>query len=708
MTLMPSTTTSARPVRALLATALSMTVAGGMLTLTATPAAAYDMRYEKNNSWAYTDAHRPTKITIDQAGDVPVGSWKDDRGRKHTARAYFTFDISRYRGAEIESAVFSVKETSVVDCTKWPGVELWRTAAYSATSSWAKPPAEVAKLDTATLPAGAGCPAPYVEWNAVEGLRQAVAEGASTLTLALRLPAGAEADPTLGRRYASAAGISIDYNHRPGVPTEQQTSGTPCTTAEPYQFERGGDLALSAILHDQDENSGGGTDLLTTTFALWPVDEPSARVERTGNGRDGERASVIFNRDTLTHDRVYAWQVRAADSRATGGWSGLCYFRTDFQGPATAPIVSSTDFPADGTWHPALPGQFTFDAGAAADAIAFRYRLDGGLETTVSADRPGGTATVTITPNAGPRSLTVVSVDAAGNRSPEARYEFRASDVAPIVTGRLTEVGVPTTFTVAPQMPGVVRYRFSLDGDPEQTVQAEADGTATFTVTATRAGSRTLSVTSVTADGVTATATRNFQLTTAPKISATVYQQGATSGGQGVPGVFTFTPRQSDVVSYRYRFGTVTSTVAAAADGTASVTWAPTKAGLTPLTVWSVDRDGTQSDSANFTFVVRDLLPSVQGLLYGPSEPVGGPGQAGDFLISSKVPGTTEFRYRFDDGPEQVIGADINGGAVVTWTPEQAGTHTLMVRTVLADGTVSQERAYTFLVAEAAEAESAR
>lgn len=204
----------------------------------------------------------------------------------------------------------------------------------------------------------------------------------------------------------------------------------------------------------------------------------------------------------------------------------------------------------------------------------------------------------------------VQSLDAAGNRSPEARYEFRASDVAPIVTGRLTEIGVPTTFTVQPQMPGVVRYRFQLDGDPEQTVEAAADGTATLTVTATRGGNRTLSVTSVTADGVTATTTSTFALSTAPKITATVYRQGATSGGPGVPGVFTFTPRQPDVVSYSYRFNTVTSTVAAAADGTASVTWTPTKAGLTMLTVSSIDRNGTQSTSTSFIFFVGNLPPS--------------------------------------------------------------------------------------------------
>ncbi|MEU4552703.1 hypothetical protein [Micromonospora violae] len=598
---------------------LSVAVAAGALTLTTGPAAANDVRYEPNNSWAYTDAHRPTKITIDQAGDVPVGSWKDDRGRRHTSRAYFTFDISRYRGADIEGAFLTAEETSAVDCTTRPGVELWRTAPYTAKSSWAKPPAQLAKLATATVPADADCPAPYVEWDAAEGLRQALAEGASTLTLALRLPAGAEADPTLSRRYASAVGISVDYNHPPGVPTDLQTSDKPCTTTEPYQLQLRDDVRLSAVLHDQNHQEDAGSDLLNTTFALWPVDEPAARVERTGFGHDGERDTAVFPSDTFTHDRVYAWQVRAADSRATGEWSGLCYFRTDFEGPAVAPIVTSTDFPTEG-WHPALPGQFTFDAAATPDAVGFRYQLDGGVVETVSADRAGGSATVTLSPDDGPHALVVSSLDAAGNRSPEATYEFRASDVAPTITGTLTEVGVPTTFTVQPQMPGVVRYRFQLDGDPEQTVEAAADGTATLTVTATRAGNRTLSVTSVTATGVTATAVRTFRLSTAPKISATVYQPGVTSGGPGIPGVFTFTPRQSDVVSYRYQFGTVTSTVAAAADGTASVTWAPTKAGLAPLTVWSVDRDGIQSDSASFLILVGNLPPS---------SPAGGSGQTG-------------------------------------------------------------------------------
>ncbi|SIQ57885.1 hypothetical protein [Micromonospora avicenniae] len=672
------------------------------------PALAYDVRYETNASWAYTDLHRPTKVYIDQTGDVPVGSWSDDRGRKHTSRAYFTFDITRYRSAVIELAKFSAEETSVVDCTKRPPVELWRTGPYTAGSSWAKPPVDLAKLATVTLPDIAGCPAPYVGWDATEGLRQALAEGASTLTLSLRLPTGLESDPALAHRYASTVGLSIDHNYPPGVPTDlETTSGKACTTAEPYQLVARRDPGPSALVHDADRNVSGGMDMLTGTFALWPVDEPDARTERTDYARDGERVVGQFSSDQFEHDRVYAWQVRAADSRATSDWSGVCYFRTDFQGPTSAPAVSSDDFPSGGENSPGLPGEVTFDAEGDTDAVGFGYRLNSVGEKTVAADRPGGSATVTITPRRGVNFLEVWSRDVSGNRSGTTRYDFVTYDVGPIVDGELSEIGVPTTFTVRPQMEGVVSYRFHLDDDPEQTVDAGADGTATLTVTATRGGYRTLTVTSVTVDGVSATSELDFRLLSEPKIAATVYEEYGIGGGQGVPGVFTFTPRLPDVVGYRYTFsGEEPKTVDAEADGTASVTWTPEVAGVTNLAVWSVSRDGTESDPATWYFNVRDLLPSVYGGLYGPYYPGGGPGQPGVFYFSSEVPETVEYRFRFDDGPEQGVGADDVGAAEVTWTPDQGGEHTLTVRGVTSDGTVSPERTYTFRVHDAPLVES--
>ncbi|MEU0076504.1 hypothetical protein ABZY58_01175 [Micromonospora tulbaghiae] len=687
--------------RSLLAAALSIVVAAGTVTATAAPAAAYDIRYERNTSWAWTDSHSPAKINIDRPGDVPVGTWTDAKGRPHTSRAYFTFDISRYRGADIESAKLDVKETAGADCTKRPKIELWRTAAYNTRSSWRKPPADLGLVDSRQLTDQIICPAPRVEFDAIEGLRQALAEGRSTLTLSLRLPADAERDPALARKYATTVGISIDYNFRPGVPTDLQTTdGTACTTTEPYQVTR--NPTLSGVVHDRDRNDGGGTDQLDVSFAAWPVDQPEARIERADYARDGERATGRYDQmypSPFEHDRTYAWQMRAKDSRATGEWSPVCYFRLDVRGPATAPTVTSTDFPDDRESHPALPGEFTFGANGATDAVRFGYSLNQLGEKTVGADRPGGSATVTLTPRPSINMLRVWSYDAAGNRSESTEYDFFARDVSPIVEGRLNEIGVPATFQLRPQMDGVVRYRYALDGDPERTVEAAADGSAAITVTATRGGFRTLTVTSVTAGGVEVTGSHEFFLPTEPKISATVYEEYGAGGGQGIPGVFTFTPRLPDTVSYRYRIAGEERTVEAEADGTASVTWTPTEAGWVDLAVWSVSRDGTESEPASWFFRVRDLRPAVSADPYRADWPTGGPGQPGEFRFTSEIPETVAFLYRFDDGAEQRV--ETGDRATVSWTPTEGGTHTLTVVGVTADGTRSPEQVWTFLVNDA-------
>ncbi|MET8524467.1 hypothetical protein [Micromonospora sp. NPDC005172] len=496
----------------MLAAALSTLAAVGMVVVsTATPAAAYDVRYEKNNSWAWTDSVQPKTINIDQAGDVPIGTWVDKKGRAHTSRAYFTFDITRYRGADIQLATFDAKETRAGDCTKRPEVELWRTAPYTAQSSWTKPPVDLARIDTTTLPAELGCPWSYVGFDATDGLRQALAEGKSTLTLSLRLPAAVEKDPTLARKYASQVGLSIDHNFPPGVPTDLQTlSGTSCTVAEPYQVVPRRDLILSAVVHDKDLNVTGGTDQLTATFALWPVDEPEARIVRADYVRDGQRALGRFwAHDTpLEHDRVYAWQVQAADDRATSDWSPVCYFRTDHEGPATAPTVASTDFPVDGPQPPALPGEFTFDAAGAVDVVGFRYQLNSGASGVVTANHPGGSATVTLTPRRGPNSLDVWSVDAVGNESPVTNYSFFATGTAPRISATVYEEwgegggpGVPGVFTFTPVIPGTVSYRYSFFNEEPRTVQADADGSASVTWTPTEAGFSMLEVVGIRADG---------------------------------------------------------------------------------------------------------------------------------------------------------------------------------------------------------------
>ncbi|GIG89122.1 RHS repeat domain-containing protein [Plantactinospora endophytica] len=674
----------------------------GLVAVTGQPAAATVVRWDERTSWAYTDAHRPSKIYVDGSDNAPVGSWLDERGRKHTSRAYFTFDISRYRNAVIDSAVLTTEEASVADCAQRPTLELWRTEEITGRSSWKNPPRELAKLDTFVRPGQLPCPWPHINWDVADGLQQAIVDGRSTLTLALRLPAELEGDPAQAYHYRNDVGMSITFNRPPDRPTNLAISWRgPCVTAEPYPWLPQGPVRLSAEVTDPDEEEQGNTDRLGATFAVWPVDDPTARVERTSSTGDGS-VWAEFPADQFGHDRTYAWAVRGSDGALNGDWSQTCYFRKDLEGPARAPTVASTDYPNDGASHDGtgIPGNFTLGANGVPEVQGFYYGLETAT-TYVAADAPGGTATISVTPqNSGRNRLLVRSVDQAGNTSAATSYEFGVRDVRPRLTGYFREIGEPTPFRFESRMPGVVEYRYHLDGDPVQTAPAGPDGTAEVLITASWGGHRTLTVTSRTTGGLEASAEQTFWLDSAPTIASEVYPENGFGGGQGVAGAFTFTPRMPDVVRYRYYINGQSGTVDAGADGTATLTWAPDEPGWYELRVASVSANGRESQERSHFFTVRDLVPTVWGDPYWSGDyPNGGPGQPGRFGFNSEAPDVTAYIYRFNDEPEQTVPApEPYTPVIVEYTPEYGGRYTLTARSRASDGTLSPERVFTFLV----------
>ncbi|MDW5328446.1 hypothetical protein [Plantactinospora sp. KLBMP9567] len=408
---------------------------------------------------------------------------------------------------------------------------------------------------------------------------------------------------------------AAEDNTPPDVPTNLYLyPDLPCATAEPYPVLGTGDLYLFATSTDPD-HSTGDLAVVWTTFALWPVDDPASRTEtELGGYYSGTQTWTTMPATALQHGRTYAWAARARDEAGvTSAWSQACYFARDSEAPAQPPTVSSADYPDDDGWYGGIgiPGEFTFDANGDADVVGFGYGLKSALPQYVPADGPGGRATVTITPvDDGPNWITVYGMDEAGNRSPATSYYFRVNNTAPVIEGRLTEPGVATPITFRPGMPDVVEYRYHLDGEPEQTVAAGPDGTATVSLTDNRGGQRTLTVTSRTAAGLEATATRSFLVRTEPFVSSPDYPAGAASGGVGVPGVFTFTPRLPGVVRYRYTFlGQPQRVVDADSTGGASVTWTPTKAGQTLLSVRGIYPDGSSTAGTSYQFQVA-VTPS--------------------------------------------------------------------------------------------------
>jgi hypothetical protein len=267
------------------------------------------------------------------------------------------------------------------------------------------------------------------------------------------------------------------------------------------------------------------------------------------------------------------------------------------------PAVTSAEYPDDNAWHPGagVPGSFTFSANGDDSVVGFYWGNTDPAGTFVAADHAGGSATVSYTPQAsGPNDLYVTSVDSAGNRSPEHVHHFYVQSTEPLVNGpRETGVGIPAEFRFSPGMADVVSYTYRIDNGPETTVAAAADGTVTASVVTATRGFHKLNVWSTTSTGLTSgIASTGYPASDAPLVASTDYPAFVSSGGPGVTGTFTLTPRTPGVVAYVYYFyedWDNPTVVPAGPDGRASFTFTPGASGLYPMKVYSRTADGTQS-----------------------------------------------------------------------------------------------------------------
>lgn len=294
----------------------------------------------------------------------------------------------------------------------------------------------------------------------------------------------------------------------------------PCATAAPYPY-----LALTpefgAQVHDPDE-----TDvILDAEFAIWPVAAPDQRTvlprSVISNGFFG---TLKVPAGLLADDTTYGWQVRTFDGTDYSGWAQTCFFVTDGVGVASAPGVTSTNYPPNGA-TPGVPAEFTFTANGVADVAGYQFTWSeigvlGGADIgpfgvpnsgpvqTIAAG-PDGTASFQVTAPSQPDFVTVHarSTSANGWVSPEGNW-VRFVDSAPAVSSPDFpendyggQVGVAGTFTFAPRLPDVVSYLYGFDSGPQQTVSAGSDGTASISYTPASPDFHYLEVFAVTADG---------------------------------------------------------------------------------------------------------------------------------------------------------------------------------------------------------------
>ncbi|GHJ12486.1 hypothetical protein TPA0908_04810 [Micromonospora sp. AKA38] len=220
-----------------------------------------------------------------------------------------------------------------------------------------------------------------------------------------------------------------------------------------------------------------------------------------------------------------------------------------------------------------------------------------------------GTADLTWTAtnqNMNTQALLVQSRSGDGTLSDPRFISISVWDAKPWVTRTGGEVvGSTANFTVGTEMANPVEYEAVLNNDPttRQVVPAAADGRATFRFTLTKRGYTWVTVVARNAAGIrTGEGSTTWSVTDSPVVVSTDFP--SSGSGRIAPGTFTFKPRQPGAVTYAYQVAGAEGTVAAAADGTATITWTPPDSGYHTLYVKSLTAAGVESLQTYYSFYV--------------------------------------------------------------------------------------------------------
>ncbi|XVV06303.1 hypothetical protein ACQPW3_13305 [Actinosynnema sp. CA-248983] len=664
---------------------------GGLVAVPGTAAAAQNPNWTtlRPTQWLSTDARTPFRAIT--TGDARVGTWRDDSGKHHLSKTYFTFDLSRFKGTTVFTARLSAYETSVNDCATPRALELWTTKPQS-TITWAFQPRELVKApDPAS---GTPCANPWLVWDLGEIVKNAVAEGSTSLTLVARINRDHQGDLARGRSLATNPGLEVTFNTPPGTPTDLTLDGSPC--GEPITTRSRQPFA-SARVSDADP---GGID---GRLAFWPVDAPDQRVEHAAYGGGGS-VFGYFPAGMVQDGRQFAFAARAEDGHANSEWSAPCVFTADFTAPANAPNVTSTVYrenngpPGDG--GEGVPGDFTFDAGGDEDVVAFEYSGHAVGYGRVNADRPGGSATITTTPTTdGPVSIEVSGVDRAGNRSPARSYRYWIRTTAPYLRMPIFELGVPADVVFTATQAGATTFVYTLHDGPEQTVPVGPDGTgkATFTFYAGQ-DRHPFKVWTVDASGFKSGIT-DWNIDVRQYEPLVYVDRWNPAVGDRV--VVTASPwyDRPGVVAYVFQVGDGEEvTVPVDANGEARYEHTVTAPGYHRVRAASVNAAGIRSGWGEDYFEATAPTPTVTSAEYPGGAETGGPGVEGSFTFSSPRVPVAAFRYRFSGGEEQTVAAGPDGTATVRWTPKSPGGHGVQVVGVSASGWTTDTKYHSFAV----------
>lgn len=382
----------------------------------------------------------------------PAGAYCES---SHVKRLFYRMPTSKFTGAKITSAEFSVKETFAPSCST-RAVRIYRTKGFARTSTWNSTSDNWSEHITSRDVAKGytNCPAGDVIFNVQKAVEDASKYGWAYTSFGLR--AYDESDEYGWKRFDGDAYLRVYYNHPPTQPVPKQLSSSPGGSCADQQWGTPVTINRLPMLYAKDlkdvDNGGVEGEKLTVEFELsWtdPDGKAQKRILADNSPSKGSGSSsfdVQVPGDLIQQNTLIGWAVRSSDGEVWSPWSWAgnatsCYFKYD---PTSLPAPTITSNPADGYAEFKLDDQNStpqngvgrygkFDLTFDARVTKYAYDVNKTPSSESAHDRSPGTTTESIyvmPTDSGVNTLYVTVWDVANNFT-QGSYLFWVTEGSP-------------------------------------------------------------------------------------------------------------------------------------------------------------------------------------------------------------------------------------------------------------------------------------
>ncbi|MBT2229277.1 DNRLRE domain-containing protein [Nonomuraea sp. NEAU-A123] len=384
----------------------------------------------------------------DQSGatELKIGN----NGSGQVARSFITWKTPGIAGKKITAASLKLWNFHSWSCNtrSW---EVWSANRASTSSRWPGPAlADKYAASSETKGWGSGCADGWVSANVTSLVQYWANEGWKESGMGLR--AASETDEYAWKRFNSGNAsahlpyISVTYNSYPSTPVS--------TWLSPYVDYNGtrwtNTLTPQLRNHVRDPDGGNVRGLFDVYAGSTLVIDNLYGAYVASNGFSG--ANVPAGK--LANGKTYTIRSWANDGSLSSKAYQTATFSVDTVKPP-APSVTSADYPADGGLHgdAGKPGTFTFTP-ANTDTGWIAYRLDDAAVTKVLTTGAAVSAKLT-PPTVGAHTVSVYTLDKAGNASPTTVYAFNVGSGAAVATLDAPKDGLRSTGKVPLAVTGI-------------------------------------------------------------------------------------------------------------------------------------------------------------------------------------------------------------------------------------------------------------